>query len=162
MSTVSTSLNSSATLVMSDFYRRLIRPDASDQSQVNVLRAATIAWGAMGTIMALALVQLTESALDIWWTLSSVLGAGIVGLFLLGITVTSIRGRDAILVLMYGMLVIAYMTLSTTSYWPKAWRAYANPLHPYLIIVVGPSLMILLGGVIAKLRAGGHEAKGSS
>ena len=85
MSTVSTSLNSAATLVMSDFYKRLIRPDCIDSQQIAVLRGATIAWGAGGTAMALVLVRMTDSVLDIWWLLSSVLGAAIVGLFLVGL-----------------------------------------------------------------------------
>ncbi len=52
MSTVSTSLNSSATLVMSDIFKRLLQPNASDARCLVVLRLATIAWGAMGTALA--------------------------------------------------------------------------------------------------------------
>lgn len=153
MSTVSTSLNSSATLVMSDFYKRLLRPDSSDAGQVRVLRLATIAWGVMGTTMALALVKLTESALDIWWTLSSVLGAGIVGLFLLGLLVAPIQKRGAIAVFVLGMAVIAWMTISKTAYWPEAWAEYASPMHQYLVIVIGPVMMILAGWLISRKKA---------
>lgn len=152
MSTVSTSLNSSATLVMSDFYRRLIHPESSDAAQVRVLRIATIAWGTMGTIMALSLVRLTESALDVWWTLSSVLGAGIIGLFLLGLIVTNIRGRSAIAVLAMGMVLIAWMTVSKTDYWPGAWSKLESPLHPLLVIVVGPLAMIVVGWLVSLRR----------
>ncbi|WP_372719713.1 sodium:solute symporter [Novipirellula sp.] len=153
MSTVSTSLNSSATLVMSDFYKRLFRPESSDSEHVHVLRASTVAWGAMGTVMALALVRLTESVLDIWWMLSGVLGAAIIGLFLLGIMVPKIRGAAAVLVLLDGMLLIAWMAASKTDYWPSRWRDVASPFHPLLVIVIGPTAMILLGWIIAKLRS---------
>ncbi|MEZ6135497.1 MAG: sodium:solute symporter [Pirellulaceae bacterium] len=149
MSTVSTSLNSSATLVMSDFYRRLLAPQATDIQQVGVLRAATIAWGVMGTLMALALVQLTENVLDIWWKLSSILGAGIVGLFLLGIMIKPIRGGAAVAVLLAGMLLIGWMTISQTSLWPAAWENYASLMHPFLVIVVGPVFMILCGWLLS-------------
>ena len=152
MSTVSTSLNSSATLVMSDFYKRLYRPDSSDAQHVTVLRLSTIAWGTMGTFMALALVQLTESALDVWWLLSSVLGAAIIGLFLLGILVPAIRSRGAVIVLVVGMLLIAWMTLSKTDRWPELLANYSSPFHPLLVIVVGPSLMVLLGWAISSSR----------
>ena len=153
MSTVSTSLNSSATLVMSDFYKRLLRPESSDIEHVRVLRASTIAWGAMGTVMALALVRLTESALDIWWMLSGVLGAAIIGLFLLGIIVPKIRGGAAVSVLVVGMLLIAWMAASKTAYWPEQWSDAASPFDPLLVIVIGPTTMILLGGIVAKLRS---------
>ncbi len=151
MSTVSTSLNSSATLVMSDFYKRLFRPQSTDQQHVVVLRLSTIAWGAMGTLMALALVRLTDSVLDVWWDLSSVLGAAIVGLFLLGLIVPAIRSRGAIVVLSLGMLLIAWMTISKTDYWPFA--GYVSPFHPWLVIVLGPIVMVLAGWLISRFTA---------
>ncbi|MFG0267535.1 MAG: sodium:solute symporter [Rhodopirellula sp. JB055] len=158
MSTVSTSLNSSATLVMSDFYRRLIRRDSSDEQNIGVLRLSTIAWGAMGTGMALALVRLTDSTLDVWWTLSGVLGAGIVGLFLLGITVPRLHGAPAVSAFAIGGLVIAWMTISQTSVWPESWAAYANPMDKFMTIVVGPCLMIGVGVLLAALGLGDGQA----
>ncbi len=149
MSTVSTSLNSAATLVMSDFYKRLFRPDCTDDQAVAVLRLSTIAWGGMGTIMALALVRLTDSALDVWWLMSSVLGAAIVGLFLLGLLVPSIRSPHAVFVLGVGMVMIAWMTLSQNSLWPASWDRFASPFNPLLVIVLGPCLMIGFGRLIA-------------
>lgn len=145
MSTVSTSLNSSATLVMSDFYQRLMTRDSSNRQQMRVLRAATVLWGIMGTLMAMALVRLTEGALDTWWTLSSVLGAGIVGLFLMGLLIPRLRGRAALIVLVFGMLAIAWMTLSISDVWPAELENWKSPFHKFLIIVVGPLLMIAVG-----------------
>ncbi len=153
MSTVSTSLNSSATLVMSDFFRRLVRPNCNDKTQVRVLRGATIAWGVMGTLMALALVQLTDSVLDIWWLLSGILGAAIIGLFLLGLMVPAIASRRAIAVVGVGIAVIAWMALSQTDRWPESLQAYSSGLHPFLVIVIGPSVMIALGWMVANRRA---------
>lgn len=158
MSTVSTSLNSSATLVFSDFYQRLYRKESSDGQQVRVLRTATIAWGFMGTLMALSLVRLTESALDTWWTLSSVLGAGIVGLFLLGLLVPKLKSRPAAAVMIFGMIVIAWMTLSIGDAWPEGWESVKSPFHKFLIIVVGPVSMILVGWGVALLTKGDSDS----
>ncbi|MDC0936786.1 sodium:solute symporter [Pirellulales bacterium] len=152
MSTVSTSLNSSATLVMSDFYRRLWKPESTDAQNVVVLRGATIAWGAMGTMMALALVRLTESALDVWWLLSGVLGAAIIGLFLLGLLAPAVSSKGAVLVLGVVMAVIGWMTFSKSNYWPASWKSFASPFHPFLVIVIGPSLMVLLGILFTRRR----------
>lgn len=149
MSTVSTSLNSSATLVMSDFFRRLFCPDATDTQDLRVLRLATIAWGAMGTAMALALVRLTDSVLDIWWLLSAVLGASIVGLFLLGILVPTLRSRPASIALSIGLVLIAWMAASTTDHWPMGWTNWSSPFHPLLVIVIGPIAMITVGKIMA-------------
>jgi len=149
MSTVSTSLNSSATLVMSDFYKRLFRQDSTDAQHVGVLRMSTVAWGAMGTAMALALVRLTDSTLDVWWTLSGVLGAGIVGLFLLGVTVPRLHGGPAITAFAIGGVAIAWMTISQTNAWPEGWERCANPMDKLMTIVVGPCLMIAIGSIFA-------------
>lgn len=148
MSTVSTSLNSSATLVMSDFYVRLIAPDAPDVAQVRVLRMATVAWGGMGTAMALMLAKLTDSVLDTWWLLSGVLGAVIIGLFLLGLVIPKLSGRRSIAVVGVGLLVIAWMTLSSSPWWPSSLSLVASPFHPLLTIVIGPLAMLAVGRLI--------------
>lgn len=145
MSTVSTSLNSSATLVMSDFYKRLWRPASGDEAEVSVLRGATIVWGALGTAMALTLVRLTDSVLDVWWLLSGILGAAIIGLFLLGFMIPGITNRRAIVVALIGMVVIGWMAFSPTGRWPESLKPIASPFHPYLVIVIGPMVMVLTG-----------------
>ena len=85
MSTVSTSLNSSATLIMNDFYRRFMDPKATEEKAMKALYAGTILWGVLGTGLGLFLVKVTNSALDIWWALSGIIGGGMTGLFLLGL-----------------------------------------------------------------------------
>ncbi|QDV57687.1 sodium:solute symporter [Rosistilla oblonga] len=154
MSTVSTSLNSSATLVMSDFYQRFVRPEATDRQRMRVLHIATVVWGLLGTGMAIALVRLTESALDVWWTLSSVLGSGIVGLFLLGLISQRANSRAAIAAVGSGSLVIAWMVLSTSGLWPEELAELQSPFHQFLVIVVG-TVSIVVIGCIAGLATSG-------
>ncbi len=147
MSTISTSLNSSATLVMTDFYQRFVEPRAPDQRLVFVLRAATIVWGVLGTAAALALVRLTESVLDIWWTLSSVLSGGIVGLFLLGRISHRADRRDGIVAVAVGLLAIAWMVLSTSHGWPTAWSRFRSPFHAFLVTVIGTVIILAVGSL---------------
>ncbi|TWU15883.1 sodium:solute symporter [Allorhodopirellula heiligendammensis] len=151
MSTVSTSLNSSATLVMSDFFKRLIRPNSTDAEDVSVLRLSTIAWGVMGTMMALALIRLTESALDVWWLLSGVLGAAIIGLFLLGVLVPAIRSPGAIGASAVGVMLVAWMAASRSAYWPESLSGWASPFEPLLAIVFGPIVMVGIGCIVSLL-----------
>lgn len=143
MSTVSTSLNSSATLVMSDFYQRLTRHEVSDAQQVIVLRLATIAWGVMGTAMAIVLAQKSDSILDVWWNISSVLGATTIGLFLIGILFPRLGNPSAIFITAIGALLISWMVVSPTSAWPD--YLYKNPMHEWMTIVMGMVTMLALG-----------------
>ena len=151
MSTVSTSLNSSATLIMSDFYQRFADHDASDQRKMLVLHVSTVVWGTLGTITALALVSLTESALDIWWTLSSILSGGIVGLFLLGLISRAAGNAAGLTGVLTGVLVIAWMVVSKTEIWPDSLASLRSPFHSFMIIVVGTLVILLVGLAFAQL-----------
>ncbi len=118
MSTVSTSLNSSATLLLGDYYRRFLRPTAGETESMRVLYAATFLWGILGTGMALALVSRTESALDTWWMLASLFSGGMVGLFLLGMVSKRAGNAAALVAVGIGTLVLAWMAFSP-SYWGR-------------------------------------------
>lgn len=118
MSTVSTSLNSSATLLLDDYYRRFFRPQAGEAESMRVLYGGTILWGILGTAMALALVPRTESALDTWWVLSSLFSGGMVGLFLLGMMSKRTGNAAALAAVGMGTLVLAWMAFSPL-YWGR-------------------------------------------
>lgn len=155
MSTVSTSLNSSATLVMSDFYRPLLAPEAGERQLVRVLYIATLVWGFLGTATAFALIPLTQSVLDVWWTVSSVLGSGLLGLFLMGLLCRRATSKDALLAILLGTVVIAWMVASQSKYWPEGLAFLRSPFHDYLVIVVGTLTIVALGFVISMLRRSG-------
>jgi solute:Na+ symporter, SSS family len=111
MSTISTSLNSSATLTMTDYYKRLINKDASEKQQMGALYFGTVFWGTLGTLLAIGLVQVTQSALDMWWTLSGIFSGGMVGLFILGLISRKAKNPAAISAVIAGVLVILWMSL---------------------------------------------------
>jgi len=139
MSTVSTSLNSSATICLSDFYLRLWRPHATDQQQLQVLRGCTLVLGMAATLGAWQLVALRESALENWWTISSLLGASILGLFLLGRFCPQADGRHAAIALLAGLLAVAWLTFGQ------------DFLDKKLAIVVGSVTVVGIGWATATL-----------
>jgi solute:Na+ symporter, SSS family len=170
MSTVSTSLNSSATLIMSDYYRRLIRPKASERELFRVLSAATIVWGAFGTCLALWLVRLTESALDIWWTLAGIFGGGITGLFLLGMISRRAGNPAAVMGVITGIVAIFWLSLPTVvdylSMLPdnatihglaenmkQSMADWRSPFHAFLIPVFGTMVIVLVGMAVSRATA---------
>ena len=69
MSTISTSLNCSATLTLTDFYRRYLRPAAGDRAALGVLYGSTAIWGVVGTAAGLAMIEV-KAALDAWWRIA--------------------------------------------------------------------------------------------
>jgi SSS family solute:Na+ symporter len=66
MSTISSSLNSTATIILNDYYSRYFRPQATERQKMRVLHVATIVVGAIGIAIGLAMISV-KSALDAWW-----------------------------------------------------------------------------------------------
>src|SRR5207247_1899867 len=83
-STLSSSINCSATLLLCDFYKPYWRPAASERESMRVLWGASLLVGLAGTGMALAMMRI-KSALDAWWQLAGIFSGGMLGLFLLGL-----------------------------------------------------------------------------
>lgn len=174
MSTVSTSLNSSATLLMTDYYRRFFNPRASERQCLLALYASTILWGALGTGMALLLVKLTESALDIWWTLSGILGGGMCGLFLLGMISRRARNPAAVTGVIAGVLLILWMSFpklvdfllaQSEGGWARGWglmlresaHGWMSPFHAFMVPVVGTLAILLVGVLISRFPRGNQR-----
>jgi SSS family solute:Na+ symporter len=149
MSTISTCLNSSATIVLSDYYRRYLNPSASERQAIRVLRVTTVAWGLAGTGAAIAMTQV-RSALDAWWTLAGILGGGTLGLFLLGFASRRATSRGAAAGVGAGILLTLWMTVSPR--WaalPAGWR---SPFHEFLIIVFGTCAVLAVGLLLRSRR----------
>lgn len=148
MSTVSTSLNSSATLILSDWYKRLFIPDATNRQQMIVLYLATLLLGIVGTVIALILVRFSEGALDMWWTLSGIFAGGMAGLFMLGLMSRRATSTIGMAATALGVIVIAWMTLSPM--WPADSATWLprNPLHKYAIVVIGTATILVTGFIM--------------
>jgi solute:Na+ symporter, SSS family len=143
-STVSSSINCSATLVLCDIYKRFFRPDASEAQSMRVLRIATVVIGLSGAGMALAMMRI-KSALDAWWSLASIFSGGMLGLFLLGLLARRAGNVAAKAGVTVGVLLITWMSVS-----PKLtgdWERFRSPFNT-LLIVVASTLAILLVGVV--------------
>ncbi len=111
MSSVDSSLNCSATLILCDIYKRYFRPKATERESMRVLYGATLVCGILGTGIALALIG-TTSALDTWWHLSGIFSGGMLGLFLLGQISHRAKNPAAVTGVIIGVLLIAWMTFS--------------------------------------------------
>jgi SSS family solute:Na+ symporter len=145
MSSIDTSLNSSATIALQDFYRRWVRPDADEAQSLRFLRVMTVIWGGIGTGVALAMMGV-ESILDAWWKLSGVFAGGMLGLFLLGFISRRANNVGAATGATVGLLVILWLTFSTGLTGDLAWLQ--SPFHAHMISVIG-TLSIFLIGLVA-------------
>ena len=85
MSSLDSSMNSMATVLVTDFFRRL-RPQASDRSCLALARMATVLIGLVGTLTAVYLAWVeTQSIWDQFLKIMGLFGGGLAGLFVAGI-----------------------------------------------------------------------------
>ncbi|MBQ9399405.1 MAG: sodium:solute symporter [Bacteroidales bacterium] len=157
MSTVATSINSSATIVFTDFFQKLRRPaaktapetevkaaaetpEAAKKSHMKVLYTSSFVVGLTGILIGLAM-QKIDGVLDAWWKLSSIFSGGMLGLFLLALVCRKPARTGAIIGVVCGLLVIAYMSLPM----------FHSPLHTYLTVVFGTTVIFVVGFLLTKL-----------
>ncbi len=146
MSSVDSSLNCVATICLEDVYKRYVRPGADDARCLRLLRGLTVAWGVLGTaagLLFLQLVALHENALDLWWTIAGIFGAGMLGPFLLGAFVRRVSNTGAVVGVIASLIYIAWATLARDL--PEAWRWLQCDLHKFLIGVAGAGVLLVVG-----------------
>ncbi|MAT73296.1 MAG: sodium:solute symporter [Planctomycetaceae bacterium] len=165
MSSIDTSLNSSATVVLSDIYRRYFRPQATERENMTVLYGATLVMGVLGTATALAMIGV-QSVLDVWWLLSGVFAGGLLGLFLLGAINRRVGSRPAAVAVAAGLLATLGMA------WPKLRGLFDRLLpgdggeavtdqpllHENMTIVVGTLTVLVVGSLAGWLQGPRQES----
>ena len=150
MSTVSTSLNSTATIIYTDYYKKYFNKEASEKSSMKLLYISSLIFGILGTATALSLTEV-ESVLDAWWSLASVFSGGMLGLFLLAFLSKKVRNIDAAIGVIIGVLVIIWMSLSPLYFTQGNLPAFRSPFHSNLTIVFGTLVIFLVGFISAKI-----------
>lgn len=118
MTTVASSMNSSATVFTEDFFMRF-KPDATDKLRVLVLRISSTIVGLVALGIALLLATLNLKSLMITWSIiSALLGGGIVGVFSLGMFTRRGNGFGAVC----GAIISVILTALVKFYTPLHWQ----------------------------------------
>ena len=137
MSTISTSFNSTSTVLLSDYFKKR----ASEKQKLWFLYGSTLSICLICISIALVMIDV-KNILDIWWKYASILSGGMLGLFFLGIFSNLKNNVHAIIGLLVGILVIVVLTLYTIIFPDR------EPLaHSYLTTVVG-TVTIFLSGIL--------------
>lgn len=141
MSTISTSYNSTATVFLSDFYKKYFKSAPNDRQAMKVLYLSSGLISIIGILIAIAMINV-KSALETWWKMASVFSGGMLGLFLLGVFSRKSNTTGAIIGVCVGIATILWMSLSGLLFGDEA---FTNRFHGYLTIVFGTSTIFLVG-----------------
>ena len=118
MSTLSGSLNSSATAAVTDFYRPLVRPDASSTHLLRVTQVLTLVFGLVQIGVALGGPLLSRTVVESVLTIAGFTTGIILGVFFLGIFTRRVGTRAAFAGLLLGLAVITTVAFGTSLAWP--------------------------------------------
>ena len=118
MSATSATLNALGSTSAVDFYRPLIRPDASDHHYVMATELLTIAWGLVAIGVA-SYASLVENLIEAGNILGSIFYGSILGLFLVAFFLRSVRGSAVFFagLLAQSLVLILFWTLSISYLW---------------------------------------------
>jgi SSS family transporter len=117
MSTLSSSLNSSAAASMADFYIPLTGARRSDAHYLHASRLVTAGWGALQMSVALSAIWLSSRVVDEVLGIASFTNGVILGVFLLGTFAPRVGQRAAFAGLATGATVMLAVKLFTTVSW---------------------------------------------
>jgi Na+/proline symporter len=136
MSSLDSSINSVATVITSDFYRRL-KPTANDKSCLRLARALTVALGVLGTSTALWMAGSDIKSLwDTFLKIFGLLGGSLAGLFLLGIFIRRAHGIGALIGAITSAVLLWFVQTKT-------------PFHFFLYGGIGMLSCALIGYVVS-------------
>jgi solute:Na+ symporter, SSS family len=129
--TIAGELSSLSTATVIDFYRRWVRPDASDAQTLGVSRIATGLWGAFACVVAVWAAEL-GSLIEVVNRFGSFFYGSILGVFILAFGVPRATGNGAFVGLIAGMGAVAW-TAATT----RVAFLWHNVIGAVVVVVIG-------------------------
>ncbi|MBR4850467.1 MAG: sodium:solute symporter [Tidjanibacter sp.] len=143
MSTVATSINSSATIVLSDFVQHFSKKERNDKQDMKTLYLTSLIVGVVGIIIGILMMQV-DGVLDAWWTLASIFSGGVLGLFLLTLIARKPNRAASITAAVAGMLVVIWIALMQVT-------AETPAINGKLAIVFGTTVIMLVGFLLTMI-----------
>jgi solute:Na+ symporter, SSS family len=149
MSTLSSSLNSSASSAVNDLYLPLRRRSATPHHQIGVSRLLTVFFGIAQIGVAIAGIYLARSVVDNVLDIASFTAGLLLGLFALGVLTTRVGQSAALSGLLVGLAVLTVIKFLT----PIAWPWYA---------LIGTLTTFFAGLLASGFSGGAHQREGGS
>lgn len=144
---LSPSLNAMAASTINDFYLPFVNPQADEARRMRLSKQATVAWGIVQLLVALAAQFMARSVLEAGLSVLSLGSGAVLGAFLLGTLAPAVQERDAFAGMIAGLVVMAAVWGAT----PVAWTWY---------VLIGAATTFTVAWITARVRAVPVEAEG--
>jgi SSS family transporter len=152
MSSLDSSMNSLATVTVTDFYRRLKRKPVDERVTLNLARVLTVLFGLFGTSSAIMMATFEiRSLMDFYIKMLGFLGGSLAGLFALGIFSRRATGAGALVGAVTGAVTVsliqayppAQAAINGAVGWPIA------PFHFFLNATLGVGVCMSVGYLLS-------------
>lgn len=114
MSTIAGELSALSTTTVIDFYRRFLRPEASERHYLLISRTATMFWGIFASAVAVWAAEL-GSLIEVVNKFGSYFYGSILGVFVLAVAIPRATGNGASVGLMAGMASVGAVSAFTNT-----------------------------------------------
>jgi len=146
MSSLDSSMNSMATAVTTDFYRRL-NPLAADARCLRLARWLTVVFGTIGTAFALYMAYLDSTSMwDQYIKIIGLFGGGLAGLFALGIFTRRTTAPGAL---------IGFAASAALLFWVQ----HTLTIHAMLYPAISMGSCVLVGYTVSLLLPGDGQSR---
>jgi Na+/proline symporter len=146
MSSIAAELNSLSTATLIDFYKRLLKPEASEKHYMTVSWISTAVWGVIACGVAVFATNL-GSLIEVVNRFGSFFYGSLLGVFVLAIATKRATGTGAFIGLIAGMSAVAFVAFR----YPQISFLWHN--------VVGVTVVCVVG-MIVSLAADGADRRG--
>ena len=141
MSSIAAELNSLSTATLIDFYKRLLKPEASDRHYMTVSWISTAVWGVIACGVAVFAANL-GSLIEVVNRFGSFFYGSLLGVFVLAIGTKRATGTGAFIGLIAGMSAVAFVAFN----YPQISFLWHNVVGVTVVVVVGMMVSLLTGG----------------
>ena len=144
MSTIAATLNSGATVMLEDYWKRFAPKRANPRSNVLFLRAMTVALALFSVGIALAVVRFkpaNDSILKTWWVMQSLLSGGMLGLFIIAVFARKSQSWHAAIAVTCGTAALCWTTFFGERFISKI-----------MALVLATITIVVLGFVLSSIK----------
>ena len=138
MSSISGEIAALSSASMIDFYKRFIKPEASDLHYLRAGQISTVFWGIFATLIAAYVGRRGTSLVETVNKLGSHFYGPILGVFLLAFFVKRANGHGAFVGVILGMLAVVYVSWMTEVSW-----LYLNVVGPVVVVTTGTIVSLI-------------------
>jgi SSS family transporter len=151
MSTLSSSLNSSAATAVTDWYRPLCRRPPTDAQDLKISRAMTLLWGLVQISVGLMARGLSQRVIDEVLGIAAFTNGAILGVFFLGVLTRRVDEKAALIGMAAGVGLLIYVRFFTSIAWP--WYVLIGSLTTYIAGCIASAGRELTAARVAAVKA---------